>query len=280
MPSQHPPNPGLGPAAGLIALLVGCLALACPPGARASAIVAVDSDVSSDYVRPRLPDGSLQPETYAFGNGGYIPWIMLDDTIDKLDFTSVAHAIAGTLAERKYLPARDPAQTRLLIMVYWGTTAGSFDLGLTRGYMEDVRSIYLLQDRERDLVDYHNAGILGYDADGLIGTDEGYWMQTQPGAFGHRVTDEVNDVEHSRYFVVLMAYDFQIMWRRKSPKLLWVTRLSIDQRRNDFARELPAMLRVASGYFGRNSKGLIRDTVPEGQIEVGEVKSLGVVPEK
>ena len=88
--------------------------------------------------------------------------------------------------------------------------------------------------------------------------------------------DLIDDVEQSRYFVVLMAYDFQMMWKDKQPKLLWVTRLSIDQRRNDFGRELPTMLKVASQYFGRDSHGLIRDVVPEGRVELGEPKPLGV----
>jgi hypothetical protein len=260
-----------------IAALLGCAALAAPLEARASAIVAVDSEASPDYVRPRSADGSLMAEAYAFGRGGYLPWIMEDETIDKLDFTGIADAVAPMLAQRKYVSARDPEKTKLLIMVYWGVTPGAADMGFTPDFIGADR-FYLLQDRERDMIDYQNAGILGYTRDGMIGTDYGYGLQTT--ALRHKVEDEITDVEHSRYFVVLMAYDFQMMWKEKKPKLLWMTRLSIDQRRNDFDRELPTMLRIASPYFGRDTKGLIRDVIPEGQIEVGELKSLGVLPEK
>jgi hypothetical protein len=266
--------PGIGAA---LVSLIGWAALATPPVARASAIVAVDSTVSSDYVRTRLADGSLRPETFAFGKGGYLPWIMRDDTIDRLDFTTVAHSIAPTLAQRAYVTARDPDKTRLLIMVYWGTTPGAADMGFTPHFVNSSR-LGLLQDHSLDLIDYQNASLLGYTSDGLIGTDYGYALQAT--ALRHKVEDEVTEVEHSRYFVVLMAYDFQMMWKEKKPKLLWVTRLSIDERRNDFGRELPTMLRIASPYFGKSTGGLIRDVVPEGQVNVGELKSLGAEPEK
>jgi hypothetical protein len=260
-----------------IASLAAYAALAALPGARASAIVAVDSEASHDYVRARFPDGSLVPEAYAFGRGGFLPWIMQDDTIDKLDFTTVAQAVAPMLAQRKYVSARDPEKTKLLIMVYWGVTSGSMDMGFTPNFTRMER-LFLLEDRTRDLIDYQNAGILGYTRDGLIGTDYGYALQAT--ALRHKVEDEVTEVEHSRYFVVLMAYDFQMMWKEKKPRLLWMTRLSIDQRRNDFGREMPMMLRIAAPYFGKDSKGLIRDAVPEGQVDVGEIKSLGVEPER
>jgi len=257
-----------------IITLLGFAALFAPPAARGSNAVAVFSDVGRDYVRARLPDGSLQPETYAFGEGGFVPGFMAGDTIDKLDFKTIAHLIAAPLARRKFLPAVDPNTTKLLIMVYWGTTSGARDMGFTPQRIE-LFHFAMLQDRARDMLDYRNASILGYTADGLIGTDEGYWL-LQTTALRHRVEDLIDDVEQSRYFVVLMAYDFQMMWKDKQPKLLWVTRLSIDQRRNDFGRELPTMLKVASQYFGRDSHGLIRDVVPEGRVELGEPKPLGV----
>jgi hypothetical protein len=34
----------------------------------------------------------------------------------------VAQTIAVPLASQNYVPAKDPKSTRLMIMVYWGTT--------------------------------------------------------------------------------------------------------------------------------------------------------------
>lgn len=38
------------------------------------------------------------------------------------------------------------------------------------------------------------------------------------------------ELNEERYFVILMAYDYQHMRREKKPKLLWVTRLSLRAR--------------------------------------------------
>jgi hypothetical protein len=90
----------------------------------------------------------------------------------------------------------------------------------------------------------------------------------------------IDDVEDDRYFVVLMAYDFQLLWKEKKHKLLWETRFSIRQRRNAFDQQLAAMAQYASRYFGQDSHGLIRQPIPEGQVILGELKVVGVDPEK
>ena len=92
--------------------------------------------------------------------------------------------------------------------------------------------------------------------------------------------DLIEDVEHNRYFVVLMAYDFQILWKEKRHKLLWETRFSIRERGNDFARMLPSMSMYASQYFGEDSHGLIRTPIAEGSVEIGVPKTVAGDPEK
>jgi len=69
-----------------------------------SEITAVSSRVSDDYIRTKQPDGSFQPETYAFGPGGYWSGGSSDKTIDNVKFLDVAKVIATPLAQRKYLP--------------------------------------------------------------------------------------------------------------------------------------------------------------------------------
>jgi hypothetical protein len=119
--------------------------------------------------------------------------------------------------------------------------------------------------------------MLGYDAVGLIGTDYGRYISHTALGLGQR--DEVAEIEENRYFVVLMAYDFQLMWKQRKHKLLWETRFSIREKDHQFDRDLPAMARYASKYFGQDSHGLVRKEVPLGRVEIGDVKSLGEVPE-
>ena len=120
-----------------------------------------------------------------------------------------------------------------------------------------------LEDRRRNELDAQNAALLGYDSE-LAGS-----QNLQGTAFERSREDLISELEENRYFIVLMAYDFQVAWKDKKHKLLWVTRMSVRQRGNDFGKALPAMTRYASRYFGRNTNGLIRKPLPEGHVEIG-----------
>jgi len=117
------------------------------------------------------------------------------------------------------------------------------------------------------MTDARNAALLGY-------SDE----LAQQGTRARRERgDLIEEIEFSRYFVVLMAYDFQLMWKQKKHKLLWETRFSIRQRHHEFDRDLPVMAQFASQYFGQDSHGLVHEKIPLGRVDVGEPKSLGEV---
>jgi len=282
---------------GLFALFV-LLGVFAPHVARAAdnvnGIVAVASKVSSDYVRTKLPNGSFTTEYYAFGKGGHWGGEIRDDSIDKLQFEDVAHVIAEPLAGRNYLPAKVSKNTQLLIMVYWGTTAvpgpssdsiaydqlsaaqantSGSDASLSE--LSSAMTMVDVTNKMRDQIDYKNAQMLGYDAPGTIGTD--YGNHIRGGPLGVERQELIDEIEVNRYFVVLMAYDFQIMLKQKKHKLLWETRFSINERRNSFDKALPMMAQYASKYFGHATNGLLRDQVQEGQVEIGEIKSLGEV---
>jgi len=295
--------PSRFPRAVALALLPGLFAL---PALRADdpvdGVTAVSSRVSKDYVRARLPDGSFQPESYAFGNGGNWGGEIKDATIDTLHFIDVARVVAAPLASQKFLPAKDPSKTRLLIMLYWGTTAvptpyeedpmyqsfhqdiEEYRTLLAEGLADEAEAVYAaglaqlsMSNKIRDRIDFRNAGMLGYNTDGsgLIGTD--YGVNIGRTALGLESRDQLAEIEENRYFVVLMAYDFQLMWRQKKHKLLWETRFSIDERRDAFDRALPVMAQNASRFFGQPSNGILRTRVQDGRVDIGELKSLGEV---
>ena len=312
-----------------LTLTVACCStmLLWRPTARAAEYVAVSSAVSGDYVRTKLPDGSYQPETYAFGDGGRMTGTMRGDSVDNLTFIDVARVISRPLAHRSYVPAtdRNPENTKLLIMVYWGTTRGTAggsgsdaneklqdtqpstkspppnpssvytahcscdattlrsnndnaDVG--KGATESSFASSLAEaaaaNRERIAADMQNAVLLGYDSE-LTSAD-----RHEPTAFSGRRDDLLAEVESNRHFVVLKAYDFQALWKHKKHRLLWVTRLSIRDRGTNFGSVLAAMVNNASQYFGQDSRGLMHTAVPDGHVEIGEVKTLamGGVPGK
>jgi len=279
-------------------------------------ITAVSARKSVGYVRVQLADGSYLPESYVFGPGGVWRGDMVDDTIDKLKFSDVAHMIAGPLASQNYVPSRNPNTTKLLIMVYWGTSNGQEhasesaayeNLNVTEASIRTAQmslgppptrrsatsvdprtspNVQSLQDQEttemaavaaenrrRDEADVLNVNMLGY---------ESWWEGTQkyegtPMRFLRQ--DLLDEIEEDRYFVVLMAYDFQLMQKMKKHRLLWETRFSVRERHHAFNEDLPLMAKYASQFFGQDSRGLVHRELPFGRVDVGPVKSLGEADE-
>jgi hypothetical protein len=127
-----------------------------------------------------------------------------------------------------------------------------------------------VENQQRDQADANNAMILGYYPE-MVAT-----AGLEHSALGAHRHDLVEDLEYDRYYVVLMAYDFQRILKQKQRKLLWVTRISIRARGNKFGTVLPEMSAYASRYFGQDSHGLLREVLPDGHVDVGPLKSLGV----
>jgi hypothetical protein len=252
-------------------------------------LTAVSSRVFHGYVRDRNPDGSFRIETYALGNGGMVTavaagidamavsggegsggGVVSDPTIDAMRFEQFANTLARPLAEQGYLPTRDANGTQLLIMVHWGRSGGSF------------------KSRDGNLKDYmdaRNAQLMGFDADRFVRERTDVSTVFLGRSIRSFIIDNVHSSEIAalqmdRYYVIMQAFDFQAAWKEKKIRLLWETRFSLSERQHDFEKELPTMAHTASKYFGQNTDGLIRARIPEGQVEIGEVKSLGNVPEK
>jgi len=267
----------------------------------AEEVEAVNSRISPDYVRQRGSDGTFKAETFAVAQGGYWSGGIVDKTIEgKNSFPMITKVMGAALARKNYLPAKDPKKTDLLIVIYWGTTIpplrerDSAGYRLTQAANEDLQmakssgdpgaiaaadnaltgafSLLHAQDSMRERLNIKNARMLGYDswwesAATLKGTvRESGW------------NDLTEELEEERYFVVLMAYNFQLLWKKKIPKLVWETRFSIKERGNEFDKALPTMAGYASKYFCEDSRGLRHREMPNPVINLGELKILEEYP--
>ena len=228
-------------------------------------ITAVSSKVHNGYVRAKLPDGSFRPETYALAVGGFVG-VRSDETIDDLSFDSISHTLATSLADQKYIPTHDIDKVQLLIVVYWGTTYGTGKIPMLGGL--------------KDAVDLKNALLLGFDSESVFGDGFGDPSNIRSEIMRQTHTEAMSAIEMDRYYVILIAIDFQAALKQKKVKLLWETRISLSERHHDFTKELPVMAHYASQYFGQESHGLVMKPVPEGRVDVGDVKSLGEVGDR
>jgi hypothetical protein len=300
-----------------VLILGSCVVFFLGRAAKAEESEAVSSKVSKDYLRKRLPDGTFKPETYVFGKGDNWSGARVDASIDKIEFLDVLRVIAVPLANQRYLPTTDPKTTNLLIMVYWGTTRAPEHASATRSYdmaqeanqkintantmlndaliskspaeirvadgeMNEANGAMVnalegisAENQRREDIDRRTAALLGYDS---------WWASTIADTggtgLGYRKQDMLNELEEDRYFVVLTAIDYQLLVKQKKSKMLWEARFSIREHNNAFDKRLPAMAADASEYFGRDSGGLHHLDLPSGEVILGPVKSLGVVPER
>ena len=242
--------------------------------------------VSKEYVRTKLPDGSYKPEEYFLKNGGRYDKPSGDASIDNKSYLDIARVIAEELATQNYHPAKDLKTGKLIIVIRWGTTVPPAS---EIKALKQTSSLYLYATQASSVVDPHamtlyasdsavrrsidakNASLLGYDWEGI---------NEAPVRFGFdpKNPNAVPELEGQRYFVVLMVYDFRAFLMDKKYKELWETRFSVSMSNTDFTKALPKMAKDASNYFGRDSNGL--QHVPEGKVNVGEVKSLGEVEDK
>jgi len=275
----------------MVGVLAGCtLLLVTPPSVRADdEVTAVFSKVvSKDYVRKKFPDGSYQPEEYFLKNGGRYDELggsydkpSGDASIDNKSYLDIARVIAEQLATQNYHPAKDLKTGKLIIVVRWGTTipphigisALNYRPTLAGADFSYKMTLNAFDSAVRMTIDAKNASLLGYDWPAINEALQQIHIDFDP-----KNPNAVPELEGQRYFVVLMAYDFQAFVLNKQYKELWETRISVSTSNTDFTKALPKMAKDASNYFGLNSNGL--QHLPEGKVNVGEVKSLGEVEDK
>jgi hypothetical protein len=262
--------------------------------------VVISSTAAADYVRPTDEKGKPVPQSYVFMEGKYLGGGTVDNSEARMTFDEITRILATNLAKQNYLPTKDVASASLLIRIFWGTTL----------IYEDPQRDQNIAAINTAMSNMQTATAEGGVADPgelkmALGESEGGSMGGVEGAIarnaallgykrtldkeGRRMVASVEEqtmrmeLAEERYFVVLMAYDYQFMKREKKPKLAWVTRLSIRGPGNNFTEALPALALAGAEVYGRNLDSLERIKVrdlPGGEVILGELKVLGAVEKK
>lgn len=253
----------------------------------AGEFVVVSATAAPDYHRP---EPGKRTETYIFSAGKHFAGSTRDVGEENLPFMSMATMLATGLAKQSYFPAKDPALADLLIVVHWGATQVFDDpeKQFTQERLNAAGAAYAAATADGGFADptelnqarqargaavsaqewsiAQNADLLGFTA--ALAKEQANMVATM---------DEItmrSELAEERYFVVMMAYDYQVLKKEKKHKLLWVSRMSVRSPGNTFATILPAMVRVAAPSFGLQKDGLTRvqTKVREGNVDVGDLK--------
>jgi hypothetical protein len=280
-----------------------------PPGKpRRTVKTAIYSRVDPGYQRQKDPDGAWLREYYAISNGGQLGGTTADEAQARVSFPEIAGVVGEHLAQQNYLLAPDSKSASLLVVIYWGRTIAHNDINYSsqvnqagaalsrasnasralgsggtlsggsraeaeadaeraQADFENEMIALAMENRVRDQVDSANARLLGY-IDAINESDNISQVAGNP-----RYAELRSEIGDSRYYVVVMAYDFKRLVEKQERKLHWVTRISISVRGNQFQDRLGEMVARAGQYFGRNSRGLVREY--EGTVEFGEAQVIG-----
>lgn len=257
--------------------------------------IVISSTAAPDYQRPLDAKGKPAPETYVFMEGIHLEGGTRDRSEERMTYEEITRTLAVNLAKQNYFPTRDVPAANVLIRVYWGTTLIYEDpqrdqniaalnnaMANAQSQMESggqVDTTELKQAINDNALAANgvegaierNARLLGYKRS-LLKEEKNMVASIAEQTMRMELAEE-------RYFVVLMAYDFQFMRKEKKPKLLWITRLSIRSPGNNFTEALPALAVAGSEVYGRNLDGLERIKVrdlPGGEVILGDLKVIGV----
>jgi hypothetical protein len=279
-----------------VLLLVGASASASAADDTVS--TAVFSRIGNGYKREFQADGTPKTEYYAIANGGAVGGTMRDKTVEKVAFPDITKIAMPLLHRQGYDYAMDPKQATLLLVFHWGNTISANDINYQQGLASTGRAINALQELQRagvtgsgldpslDALDFAlmglqmeemtrnlviapNARLLGYIDDINDNND----MRRFVG--GQRYNELRADVDETRYYLIISAYDFREVTDHGRQKLLWVTRVSVRTAGNSFDDSVAAMLKNSSPYFGQNTGKLIRGEELRGRVEMRDLKFLG-----
>ncbi len=265
--------------------------------------VIINATANKAYTEHKFANGSPRAESYVLYQGKFFGGMTHDPSIDHETFMAIAKTLAPDLARQNYLPTRDARAADLLIVVNWGTTMndpmndksntqyqfelkdlyssiGAYNAGMssTAGGTAGIAAIsnmnINLSNADTEAISQQselnrNARLLGY-TDALA--KEGKMDWATPSGISQSEASHIQDLIDERYFVILLAYDYQKIQRDHAarggkqlasatkpdqPRPVWSVRMNIRADGNNFTEALPAMSHQAADYFGKQMDDLV-----------------------
>ncbi len=273
-------------------VLIAGVVLAGSAFSAKTARVFVDSEASEGYHDRKESEEGAKYETYVFIKGNFYGGDFKDKSLRTASFEEIVGTLAENMKQRNYYPAAKPGEGDLLIVVHYGTTSVEQDLqdiflidpsdpyavqeedGFSEVYSDDLVDLSDLNDLASDNVARHRNSMennrLGMgralNRKNITATEE----------FDLRV-----EMEDERYFIILMAYDYEKLRTSKERELLWTTRFSVPAIGTNFVDAYPALARAASAYYGTSLEKYAKTSTHfgTGTVEIGTLETVGLEQE-
>ena len=267
-----------------------------------TARVFIDSEASNTYNEVKENDGEAKYETYVFIKGNFYDSDFADKSLRTASFEEVATTLAENMKQRNYYPSSSPSEGDLLIVVHYGTTSVEPDLeelfmldstdpyaqeetGLggfySEGSEEEPGFSEVYSDDFVDLADLSDFGANNtaqYQQtmrNNRLGISKALNRKniTSTEEFDLRV-----EMQDERYFIILMAYDYEKLRSENERELLWTTRFSVPSIGTNFEDAYPALARAASAYYGTSLEKYAKTSTHfgTGTVDIGTLETVGV----
>ncbi|MCF3652400.1 hypothetical protein [Synoicihabitans lomoniglobus] len=174
--------------------------------------------------------------------------------------TALARALTENLNLQGFELATDSATADQLLVVHAGTTQPP------HRFSSHDEMFSVMPSLEDGLTWIQNTELLGYaraynDLSQFAGMSLGQTMRQ----------DLNDDLDSSRNYIVITAYDFGAAQSGQRAPVLWRTHVSVEAGIVPLSDQVDTLLATASGFLGRNSKRLIRRFNSEVQIGTATV---------
>ena len=258
--------------------------------------VSVKAWASEEYLKERARNPDSRIQTYQFMEGKRYMGKSVDAGAQEMTFVEIATDLAQHLAKQNFYPDPVLGEGDLLLVVNYGET----------DFEEDMMEILGIHNEESVLgqdvsqVDVSSASAADvtalFDAiDTIAGTssltdgfNSGNSMTRKEKAWMLGIDDISEKPDHlnsnyeyeemlkeARYFVVVLAYDYQLLTKTGEKKLLWSTRYNIRSAGQSYEAAIKDMNLIAGDFFGKNFKKLTRKRQDDNsRVEMGEIEVI------
>ncbi|QXD31306.1 hypothetical protein [Candidatus Pelagisphaera phototrophica] len=256
-----------------------------------TARVFIDSEASTTYNEVKENDGGAKYETYVFIKGNFYVGDFDDKSLRTASFEEVAATLAENMKQRNFYPSSSPSEGDLLIVVHYGTTSVEPDLEelfmldstdpYAQGESDDTGYSEVYSDDFVDLADLNDLDANNTAQHRQTMRNNSLGITKALNRRNITTTEEFDlrvEMQDERYFIILMAYDYEKLRSENERELLWTTRFSVPSIGTNFEDAYPALARAASSYYGTSLEKYAKTNTHfgTGNVEIGTLETVAV----